>query len=120
VACIVFRNVIGEALIVGQTKEQESDELNENEKQAQAQGQVSIFFGARSIGSLIFSYLGGAVLELISHRKIFLICSIFPLAVVIIAFYFLETKQTIDTNKSFKEDMKNIGTVLFNPKIKNL
>ena len=57
--CIVFRNVIGEALIVEMTKKMEEKNQNEQEKQAKSQGYVSMFFGARSIGSLIFSYLGG-------------------------------------------------------------
>jgi hypothetical protein len=37
-------------------------------RQAQAQGQISMFSGARSVGSLIFSYTGGAILEIVTHR----------------------------------------------------
>jgi len=82
-ACLVFRNVIGEALIVEVTKDGELSNTNEKDKQANAQGQVSMFFGARSIGSLIFSYIGGAILEIISYRSVFLLCAILPTIVII-------------------------------------
>ena len=123
IACIVFRNVIGEALIVGMTKSGEkadSANTDEKEKQAQAQGQVSLFFGARSAGSLMFSYLGGAILEMVNYRTIFLMCAVFPFTVMMIAFNYRESKADTHShqNQTFKDDMIKIGGVLWNPKIR--
>lgn len=119
-ACMVFRNVIGEALIVGITKETMSDDLSEDEKQAQAQGQISMFSGARSVGSLIFSYMGGAILEIVTHRTIFMICAIFPMIVALMALVFNEPKHTVIVRKSIRQDMIKISGVLCNPKIRDL
>lgn len=66
-ACLVFRNVIGEAIVV----ERSRDAGAEEDRQRHAQQLVSLFFGARSLGSLAFSFLGGYALHVIAPAHIF-------------------------------------------------
>ena len=46
-----------------------TEERSEEEKQSQASSTVALFFGAKYLGILITSYLGGYLLEFIDKRE---------------------------------------------------
>lgn len=88
VMCVVFRNIIGEALLVEISQYQSISQMDPKRQQAEAQENVSLFFGSKSCGALIFSYLGGFSLEWLTKSQIFQICALFPLAVIIKTVFF--------------------------------
>jgi len=60
------------------------------------------------------------MLEMIDYRTIFLLCSIFPIVVILIALNFREPKSYIKERSNFKGDMIKISKVIFSPKIRSL
>ena len=65
---VCFCNVIGEALVV-----EESQKSNHNQEEASRY--VTLFFGVRSVGTVITAYSGGLLLKWIDKRSVFLIAA---------------------------------------------
>lgn len=95
--CLVFRNVIGEAILVESARSDLEDSVHHNNhnQQQKAQRKVSFFFGSRSLGSLISSYSSGYALSITSKANIFLISSGFSLFLLTsVLFIFKEQHAT--------------------------
>lgn len=69
---VCFCNVIGEALVV----EESQKNLHTQEN---ASKYVSIFFGARAIGTVLTAYCGGLLLEVVQKQIIFIITALCPI-----------------------------------------
>eukprot|EP00292_Cryptomonas_paramecium_P009397 CAMPEP_0113714328 /NCGR_PEP_ID=MMETSP0038_2-20120614/32546_1 /TAXON_ID=2898 /ORGANISM="Cryptomonas paramecium" /LENGTH=246 /DNA_ID=CAMNT_0000641273 /DNA_START=78 /DNA_END=815 /DNA_ORIENTATION=- /assembly_acc=CAM_ASM_000170 len=74
---IAVANVISEAMVVERSK---------GESQEFASHLQSVVWGAYSVGSLIASFLSGWLLKFMTDRQVFLLCSVFPLTLVFMAF----------------------------------
>jgi hypothetical protein len=81
--CFSFASVIGEAIVV----ELSSDGTDNNEK---AKDYVSLFFLTKNTGGLISAFFRGFLLDYLSIRQVFLICSFIPLLILISAFVLIE------------------------------
>lgn len=88
---VCFCNVIGEALVVEESQKTKHD-------QKQASKFVTLFFGVRSLGTVLTAYTGGLLLEIIDKRSVFLITACFPLLLLFSA-YFLEEPKFEETPK---------------------
>jgi hypothetical protein len=66
---------------------------------------VSLFFLIKSIGALLTAFSGGALLEILDKRKVFLITAIFPLFLIISAILLDEKK--FDSEKMKENENKN-------------
>lgn len=122
-SCVVFRNVIGETILV--TLARDDSISKSDDRQGDAQAHVSYFFGAKNCGSLIFSYLGGFALEFLNKTQIFQICALFPFTVLVNCVFFYKEKNTnlIKVKNSFQKMVEDIGIisrVLTDPRIKDL
>lgn len=80
---VCFCNVIGEALVV-----EESQKCNHDQKNASKY--VTLFFGVRSVGTVITAYSGGLLLDWIHKRTLFLIAACCPLLQITAAFILQE------------------------------
>ena len=123
--CVVFRNVIGETILVTLARDDSINKSEAGNKQSDAQAHVSYFFGARNCGSLVFSYLGGFALEFLNKTQIFQICALFPFTVLINCIFFYKEKnqnltEVKDSFQKMVEDIGIISRVLTDPRIKDL
>ena len=92
--CIAFNNVIGEALLVEAAQNiQDHALVSEEQKQAEASKNVSMFFGVRYFGILTTAYLGGLLLEYISKYTVFLIAGFLPCLILFTTFVFMPEKR---------------------------
>ena len=93
---IAFNNVIGEALLVESAQNIPSEEVvTEEQKQAEATKNVSLFFGVRYFGVLTTAYLGGLLLNYVDKYTIFFFAGTLPFLVFCVgAFIMKETKRT--------------------------
>lgn len=90
---IAFNNVIGEALLVESAQEVQAQEsIREEDKQAEASKNVSLFFGVKYFGVLSTAYLGGYLLEYIDKHTIFLIAGTLPMLVVAAGAFIMNEK----------------------------
>ncbi len=74
---------------------------------------------------MIFSYLGGFALEIFSKSQVLLLCSLFPLVVIIkTVFFYKEKRRDIQINQEtlekFLQDIGTIARVILDPRIKGL
>jgi hypothetical protein len=80
-----FASVIGEAIVVELSCHEGPDN---NEK---AKDYVSLFFLTKNTGGLISAFFRGFLLDYLSIRQVFLLCSIIPLLILISAFVLFES-----------------------------
>lgn len=98
--CIAFNNVIGEALLVESAQEIQAQELvSEEQKQAEASKNVSLFFGVKYVGVISTAYLSGYLLEYIGKHAVFLIAGTLPLLVVAVGVFIMREKRRNATNR---------------------
>ena len=93
--CLVLRNVVGESMLVEFSNEKwehlkQQDKSFSIDQGQEAQRNVSMFFGSKSCGSLIFSYFSGLALEFFDKKQIFMICSLFSLSLLCMIFAYQE------------------------------
>lgn len=94
VGCVVFRNVIGESLIVMLTKQVIiRDNTPEAERSSLAQKHVTLFFGAKAVGSIIGAWQSTVLMEFYGNRGIFLFSSVLPLVIMIYCSFFYDEYQ---------------------------
>jgi folate/biopterin transporter len=74
---IAIANVISEAIVVERSK---------GEPQEFASHLQSVVWGAASIGGLIASFLSGYLLKFMTDRQVFLLVSVLPLSLIMLAF----------------------------------
>ena len=86
---VCFCNVIGEALVV----EESQKHLHTQEN---ASKYVSIFFGARAIGTVLTAYCGGLLLEVVPKQVVFIITAFCPILLMCTSFILQE--ETIKTD----------------------
>jgi hypothetical protein len=123
--CVVFRNVIGETILVKLARDDCLNKSVGHDKQSEAQTHVSYFFGAKNCGALIFSYLGGFSMEFLTLTQVFKICIFFPLTILLNCVFIYHEKKTVgeDPSSSLKKLLNDIGLisrVLTDPRIKGL
>ena len=92
---VCFCNVIGEALVV-----EESQKNAHNHEDASKY--VTLFFGVKSVGTVLTAYSGGILLEYIDKRTIFMITAFCPL-IQVIAALILEEANVTETPKVFSQ-----------------
>ena len=119
-----FNNVIGEALIVESAQNYSIQAgRSEEDKQKEASKNVSMFFGVKSCGILISSYLSGLVLEYLDKRQVFLIASCLPFMVAVMSNLLPEKKMSqeerIRLQQQQETEDETEGLVLESNKKKN-
>jgi hypothetical protein len=84
-----FCNVIGEAIMVENSRDASIENINKDEKSKQknASSNVSFFFGVKMGGALVTVYMGGLLIEIFNKRVVFAIAIIFPLIVLILSIW---------------------------------
>lgn len=69
ILALVFRNVIGEAIIVQETQlEINKENLSEREKDVISKKNVSLWYFTRTIGSIIFNLISGFAIEYLEFK----------------------------------------------------
>ena len=93
-----FCNVIGEALVVEESQKN-------NHEQKYASKYVTMFFGIRSVGTVLTAYLGGILLQFVDKRSIFMIAGCCPLFQIVAAFILQEASvsETTKVHEQFVE-----------------
>lgn len=92
--CLAFNNVIGEALLVESSQEVQTNEfVSEEQKQAEASKNVSLFFGVKYMGVLATAYLGGLLLNYVDKRSIFMFAGLLPLFVAFAGAFIMNEKK---------------------------
>eukprot|EP01016_Furgasonia_blochmanni_P040688 TRINITY_DN5211_c0_g1_i1.p1 TRINITY_DN5211_c0_g1~~TRINITY_DN5211_c0_g1_i1.p1 ORF type:complete len:418 (+),score=176.07 TRINITY_DN5211_c0_g1_i1:74-1255(+) len=87
--CSCFINVIAQAILVEMSREAKRG-ASENDKNSSASNNTSLFFGARTIGSLIGSLYGGWLLKRVSKRLIYLAHGALPFTIGVLALFMFE------------------------------
>ncbi|KAL4460429.1 hypothetical protein ABPG74_000180 [Tetrahymena malaccensis] len=108
--CTAFCNVVGEAMLVeiSQLKSKKFN-MNDQEQQAEASQNVSLFFGVKSFGTLATAYLGGFLLEVMDKYYIFAITGIFPFLLFISTFYMVDQQSSEELTES--EQNRNLSQI---------
>ncbi|KAL4449702.1 hypothetical protein ABPG74_008075 [Tetrahymena malaccensis] len=119
--CGSFCSVIAEAIVVeiSQKRAKANSDWSEEQQQAEAAKNVSLFFGIRSCGALVVAYLGGHLLEVFSKYTIFAITSCFPLMIVISSFFLDEDKTINNTTlvETTKYQIRQFWVFICKPEI---
>lgn len=103
-----FCNVIGEALVVEESQKSNHD-------QTKAANYVTLFFGARAVGTLLTSYTSGYLLEVVTKQTIFLIAAFFPILIIFSAFILQE--EPVQSEIKVKEQVSLISKFFFQKEI---
>ena len=78
-------------------------------EQAMAIGHVSYFFGARAMGAIVFSLVGGFALENFSKPTIFRLSALCPLLLFLyVAFIFEEKEDSVYSEETTTEEIRTI------------
>ncbi|EGR27579.1 hypothetical protein IMG5_193790 [Ichthyophthirius multifiliis] len=108
-----FNNVVAEALLVEISQEKSiKNQLNDIQQQAEASKNVSLFFGIKSFGVLISSFLGGYLLQFYDKHYIFAITGLFPLFLCIGTFSTFFTKDKEQVNENNKQKFKSKDQII--------
>lgn len=121
-----FNNVIGEALIVESAQAYGMQKgVSEEDKQKNAARNVSLWFGSKSVGSLIAAYFGGLILMYITTREVFLYCCTLGFIAVVVATLLPEKRMSKEERIAeelaaiqAEEEMRNRGDISPNRKLK--
>eukprot|EP00742_Colponemidia_sp_Colp-10_P002152 GILJ01002299.1.p1 GENE.GILJ01002299.1~~GILJ01002299.1.p1 ORF type:complete len:531 (+),score=67.34 GILJ01002299.1:81-1673(+) len=103
---MAFCNVIGEALVV---------ERSQGSTQHGASGNVSLFFGVKSCGTILTAYLSGFLLEYMHKRNVFLITAFFPLVLCFISLTLTEKPNPVKV--TVKNQMRELYTFVSHKRI---
>ncbi|EKX50578.1 hypothetical protein GUITHDRAFT_103804 [Guillardia theta CCMP2712] len=101
-AGMAVANVMAEAILV---------ERSQGETQEFASHLQSVVWGAASVGSLISSFLGGYLLEIMSDRQVFLLSAVFPLTLVPLSL--LSPEKRRESDKLDPSDLSNKVRALY-------
>lgn len=96
---VCFCNVIGEALVV----EESQKNLHTQEN---ASKYVSIFFGARALGTVLTAYCGGLLLEVVPKQIVFIITAFCP--ILLMGTSFILQEETIKTDIKVTDQAEQI------------
>lgn len=99
--CVCFCNVIGEALVVEESKK--TNEINQNTENASSF--VTLFFGARAMGTVLTAYCGGLLLELVNKQFVFVLTAACPLLLITSSLLLNEEKVTTDIKVTHQAEM---------------
>lgn len=107
--CQLFENIMCEYVLVVTTKKENQ------EKDGKSGNDLPIFFGFKCLGSLFGNFFGGRLIELYGLKFPFMITSIAPLIVIIVACIYNETKRATNENakRSVKEEVAIIKQLIF-------
>lgn len=120
---------------VSQRMAAQDSEQSEESKQKEASRNVSLFFGFRSVGSVMVAYLGGWMLTIFTKqtginpsfvnasaacpfstssalsplRSVFAIFSACPLVIAAASFFLEEDRVVIETNELIAKTKKQVG-----------
>ena len=82
----VFENIIAEYCLVLDTQEKN------RQTGSAANNELPIYFGARSLGQLIGTFLGGRIIEAYTNQTVFAVCIAFPLIALVAALSYKESR----------------------------
>lgn len=86
--CTSFASVIGEAIVVELSNIQNIEEIKQSDEKAK--NYVSLFFLFKNTGTFISAFLRGYLVELMSLKNIFLLCSLIPLLIILSGLIIIE------------------------------
>lgn len=110
--CSLFENIISEYILVKSSKKE-----NEQKRGGNA-NHLPIFFGFRSVGTLIGNFFGGRVVHYYSIKTTFFIASFFPLIVITAALFYREIPlRPMSSTNSFMQELAIMKQLLFRNKV---
>lgn len=107
--CQLFENIMCEYVLVLTTKKEN------HERDGKTGNDLPIFFGFKCVGSLCGNFFGGRLIEHYGLKFPFMITSIAPFLVILVACIYNEPKRTVDENskRSVREEVAIIKQLIF-------
>lgn len=110
--CSLVENIISEYILVKSSKK-------ENERRGGGNANhLPIFFGFRSVGTLVGNFFGGRMVHYYSIKSTFFVASFFPLVVIVAALFYREVPlRPMSETTSFLAELATMRQLLFRNKV---
>ena len=116
-ACIAFSDVVADGIVVERTRDSSDPSL--------AGALQSLCWGSAAFGGIITAYFSGSLLEVMGPKQVFLLTSVLPMIVALIAFFVDDAKlkhheengNSISENVNLSQQLQTLWSAVKEPSV---